>query len=157
MGWRMSPSCFAGLGGHPQDDIIDPDTRCLFRAFTLPTQPICPRLLPRLRGAQMLTITVQHVLTAGPVPWLHGHATPCLPLPSSSPAPSPLPPPSVQRRMLRRTSSMCSSQTAVRFTYTSKHWSKPAMSKPGVSSAVATVQALRFSAMIIGPSRAEHH
>lgn len=29
-GWGMSPSCFAGPAGHPRDDIVDPDTRCLF-------------------------------------------------------------------------------------------------------------------------------
>lgn len=63
----------------------------------------------------------------------------------------------VRRRMLRRPSSMCTTQAVVRITHMSGHWSKPAISSPGVSSAVATVRVLRFSAMIIGPSRADYH
>lgn len=38
-GWRMSPSCFAGPAAHPRHDIIDPDTRCLFRASMPPRRP----------------------------------------------------------------------------------------------------------------------
>lgn len=47
-------------------------------------------------------------------------------------------------------------QGVVRVTYKTRHWLKPAILSSGVSSAVATAQVLRFSAMIIGPSRAEH-
>lgn len=103
-----------------------------------------------------LTITVSLSLSAGPVPWSHGHATYCLLLLltiiviRSIPQLIPSPP--------RGAGCYAGPQACVvRVTYMSKHWSKPATQSPGVPSAVATVKVLRFSAMIIGPSRAEHH
>jgi len=51
-GWGMSPSYFAGPAGLPRDDIIDPDTRCLFGPlYTTSATNLCPQLLPWLRGA----------------------------------------------------------------------------------------------------------
>lgn len=109
------------------------------------------------RGTRLTNMS----LTAGPVPWLHGHATPCLPLlpfltiivirsiPQSFLCPA-------RRRMLRRASlTMRTTKRWFGSRTLSMHWSKPAIWSSGVSSAVATVRALRFSAMIIGPSRAE--
>lgn len=60
-----------------------------------------------------------------------------------------------RRRMLRRASTMRTTKRWFGSRTLSMHWSKPAIWSPGVSFAVATVRALRFSAMIIGPSRAE--
>lgn len=112
MGWRMSPSCFAGPDGHPRDDIIDPDTRCLFRACMPPKATnLCPQLLPRLRGVHGQQITVSPALR-DPFRGRMGHATSCLlflillltiivirPIPRLSPS-------SARRRILRRASSM---------------------------------------------------
>lgn len=96
MGWRMSPSCFAGPAAHPRDDIIDPDTRCLFRAFIPPKATnLCPQLLPRLRAG--LTANklhhVPHCGTRSVVAWPRNVLPPPPPHHQSSSAPSLVHPP----------------------------------------------------------------
>lgn len=117
-GWRMSPSCFAGPDGHPRDDIIDPDTRCLFRASIPPNadQPLSAIASAASRGAHGWQSQYSISLNCGthsvvawprnvlPPPPPHHHRHPPHPsINSLSPA---------RRRMLRRASSMCGSDHA---------------------------------------------
>jgi hypothetical protein len=142
-------------GWPPRDDIIDPDTRCLFGPpYTTSATNLCPQLLPRLRGAHG-----QPICPSLRDPFRCRMATHCLASYSSSssspavpinhfpprrgagcyPGPQPCPPPSGG-------SGHVHAQALV----------EPAILSTGVSFAAATVQVLRFSVMIIGPSTAEH-
>lgn len=140
-----------------KNDIIDPDTRFLFGTpCHQRSQPLSsiPPSLRAARGTQLNNLCSPvrdlfrgRMATQHDLPH-HRHRHPHHASLFS-------PPPG--RRVLRRALTIVHQQAVIRVTYMSKHWSKPALWNPGVSSAGATAQVLRFSAMIIGPSCTEHH
>lgn len=153
----MSPSYFAGLAGHPRDDIIDRTRDAPSGLQTTKATTLCPQILLRLRGAHgnrvcpllrdpfrrrmamhrrasyFSSIAIRRTMV--PCQWIR--------LPGA--APDPVPALSHVHYHLVVIRAMC----------LPKHWSKPAILSTGVCSAAATVQRLRFSVMIIGPSSAE--
>lgn len=116
---------------------------------------LCAQLLPRLRGAHGQQLLCSVSLSAGPVPWSHCHANSLPPPPDHHrhpPHPSIIPLPRAAPDATPGLQACAPPQAVVRIVHMSRHWLKPAILRPGVSSAVATVRVLRFSAMIIGPS-----